>query len=106
MNRLSLTKVITLLFISSIFGLFVLMYAGSASATVSQRRHSINLNPIEKMQPAGEYIVEVRDKGTWHAAGNVSCDRFYREQVIEIGRYTVQGKEITIRRPLSGLCEW
>ena len=97
MNRLSLKKTITLLFISGIFVLSLLMYTGNASAAIGQRNNSINLHPIEKMQPAGEYVIEVRDKDTWHTAGTVFCDRFYREQEVDLAGYTSKGKEIIIR---------
>ena len=78
------------------------MYTGNASAAIGQRNHSINLHPIEKMQPSGEYVIEVRDKDSWHKAGTVFCDRFYREQEVDIGRYASKGKEIIIRITQKG----
>jgi len=102
MNRLSLEKTITLVFISGIFVLSLLLYTGNASSAIGQIKNSIDLHPIEKMQPAGEYVIEVRDNGTWHTAGTVFCDRFYREQEVALGRYASKGKEITIRITQKG----
>ena len=102
MNRLSLEKTITVVSISGIFVLSLLMYTGNASSAIGQAKNSINLHPIEKMQPSGEYVIEVRDKDTWHTAGAVFCDRFYREQEVDIGGYASKGKEITIRITQKG----
>ena len=102
MNRSTFEKAITLLFIPGIFVLSLLMSAENLPAAIGQHNHSINLHPIEKMQPAGEYVIEVRNKDSWQKAGTVSCDRFYREQEVALAGYTSNGKEITIRITQQG----
>ena len=58
------------------------------SASYERTRYpSIDIGPLEKMKPNGEYVVYVLKGGRWEEAGKLTFDRFYRDREIDLSRY-------------------
>ena len=58
---------------------------------------SFGLNPLEKMKPNGEYVVEVFNDNKWQEAGSLSFDKDFREREIDLNKFITDNETLKIR---------
>jgi hypothetical protein len=57
----------------------------------------LGLNSIERMQPSGEYSVYVLKNNKWENAGILTCDRFLRDQSMDLSPFLSAKEPVKIR---------
>jgi alpha-tubulin suppressor-like RCC1 family protein len=73
--------------------------AGQSSPASSAKltAHHLGVNSIERTQPGGEYAIYVLKNGEWQKAGTIKCDKFLREQSLDLSRYLPDKKPAHVR---------
>ena len=66
--------------------LAVLLMPGFALAKTVDN-HYLGPNSIEKIQYSGQYTIYVFKDGTWQKAGSFKCDKFFRDQNIDLSKF-------------------
>lgn len=76
--------------------LFLLIVSSTAFGAAPSAT-TLGLNPIDKMKPNGEYIVEVLKDGKWLEAGQLSFDKYYRDRQLDLAKFITVNEPVKIR---------
>ena len=73
-----------------------------SQAAVSSPPYQIGTQVLEKLQPAGAYLIHVFNSGKWEYVGKLKCDRYLRTHQLDLGSLAPDDATVRIKVTQTG----